>query len=238
VAPVPQEEISRDMFVSGEGQNSDGTAFVKYKRIDEYWYRVMQITDTRGDAKYQSLGFIVKIALSLAHGQADVERGFSTNKQILDNRTVLGEKTLHGLHTVKEVIRKYDSIVSIPITRNLIMTYRNAHREYISALDKEKEIKAKESILGKRNVSLDDDSSKLKSRKIELEQKQLQAEKLVSEGTERLEAALKSGKVEDALPAQALLVSGNNMLKDLRKEIENVNEQLSGGNHQPSKSRT
>jgi hypothetical protein len=118
------------------------------------------------------------------------------------------------------------------------MTYRNAHREYISALDKEKEIKAKESILGKRNVSLDDDSSKLKSRKIELEQKQLQAEKLVSEGTERLEAALKSGKVEDALPAQALLVSGNNMLKDLRKEIENVNEQLSGGNHQPSKSRT
>ncbi len=67
------------MFVSGEGQNSDGTAFVKYKRIDEYWYRVMQITDTRGDAKYQSLGFIVKIALSLAHGQADVERGFSTN---------------------------------------------------------------------------------------------------------------------------------------------------------------
>jgi len=233
-----QEEISRDMFVSGEGQNSDGTAFVKYKRIDEYWYRVMQITDTRGDAKYQSLGFIVKIALSLAHGQADVERGFSTNKQILDNRTVLGEKTLHGLRTVKEVIRKYDSIVSIPITRNLIMTYRNAHREYISALDKEKEIKAKESILGKRNVSLDDDSSKLKSRKIELEQKQLQAEKLVSEGTERLEAALKSGKVEDALPAQALLVSGNNMLKDLRKEIENVNEQLSGGNHQPSKSRT
>ena len=35
-----EEEISRDLFVSSEGQNEDGTAYVKYRRIDEYWYRM------------------------------------------------------------------------------------------------------------------------------------------------------------------------------------------------------
>ena len=83
---------------------------------------------------------------------------------------------------------------------------------------------------------MDDVASQLKSRKLELEEKQQQAEKLVAEGTERLEAALKSGKVAEALPAQALLVSGNSMLKDLRQGMELINQQLSGGNHQPNKS--
>lgn len=78
---------------------------------------------------------------------------------------------------------------------------------------------------------MDDGASQLKSRKVELEEKQQQADKLITEGTERLAAALKSGKVADALPAQALLVSGNNMLKDLRQEIEHINHQLSGRNH-------
>jgi hypothetical protein len=101
-----EEEISRDLFVSCEGQNDDGTANVKYRRIDEYWYKVMQIADARGEAKYQTLAFIVKIALSISHGQADVDRGFSANKQILENRAVLGEEALHGLRTVKEVVKK------------------------------------------------------------------------------------------------------------------------------------
>ncbi len=231
-----EEEIHRDLFVLSEGQNEDGTAYVKYRRIDEYWYRVLQITDTRGEAKYHSLAVIVKIALSISHGQADVERGFSTNKRILDNRTVLGEEALRGLRTVNEVIRKYDSIVNIPISRNLISAYRNAYKEYKSALDKEKETKVKVAALVKRNLPMDDDASQLKSRKLELEEKQQQAEKLIAEGTERLEAALKSGKVAEALPAQALLVSGNSMLKDLRQGMELINQQLSGGNHQPSKS--
>jgi len=38
---------------------------------------------------------------------------------------------------------------------------------------------------------------------------------MVTESTERLGAALKSGKIEDALPAQALLESGKPNLEEM-----------------------
>jgi hypothetical protein len=50
--------------------------------------------------------------------------------------------------------------------------------------------------------------------------KQRQAEKLISEGTERLEVLLSSGQVVNALPVQALLQSVNKLLKDCRHELE------------------
>ena len=90
------EVIAEDVFVESKGQNDDGTAFINYRRIDDYWYRVLQITDSRGQPKYSSLGVVVKVALSLSHGQADVERGFSLNKQVLADRSVLSEHLLCG----------------------------------------------------------------------------------------------------------------------------------------------
>jgi hypothetical protein len=84
---------------------------------------------------------------------------------------------------------------------------------------------------------LEDDRDHItQTKKIEWEQKQHQAEKLICEGTERITAALKAGKMTDILPAQALLESGNKLLKECRHEIEKLNKQLAPGRHQPSKS--
>jgi len=41
--------MPEDMYIYERGQKSDGTAYIKYRRVDEYWYRVMQLTDTRGN---------------------------------------------------------------------------------------------------------------------------------------------------------------------------------------------
>jgi len=65
---------------------------------------------------------------------------------------------------------------------------------------------------------------------------QLQAENLICEGTERVTAALKAGKVIDVLPAQALLESGNKLLIECRNEIEELVKQLVPSHHQLSKS--
>ena len=46
------EEMSKDWFVESEGKNPDGTPFVQYKRIDSYWNRVLNCTDSAGTAKY------------------------------------------------------------------------------------------------------------------------------------------------------------------------------------------
>jgi len=123
-----EEEIPRDLFVLSEGQNENVTGYMKYRKIDECWYRVLQITNRRGEAKYQTVAMIVKIALGISHDQADMERGFSTNKHILENRAVLGKEILDRFCTVNEVIRKYDSIVDIPITGNLLSSDDNFSR--------------------------------------------------------------------------------------------------------------
>jgi len=51
--------------------------------------RVMQLTDTRGNPWYPTLSAVVIMSLNVSHGQAYVERGFSINKQVMDERTTL-----------------------------------------------------------------------------------------------------------------------------------------------------
>ena len=122
---------------------------------------------------------------------------------------LLSEHFLCGIRTLKDVIAKYSSVVNIPITKALLSEYRKAHSEYKIALDKTKIAKEQKSNLGKRKQPLNDVASQIASKKLAFENKQQQTEKMVTESTERLGAALKSGKIEDALPAQALLESGN-----------------------------
>jgi len=69
-----QDEIlAKDLFISAKGHRDDGTPYVSYKRIDEYWSSVLESTNSRGSPNYPSLAVLVKAALSLSYGQADVE---------------------------------------------------------------------------------------------------------------------------------------------------------------------
>jgi len=78
------------------------------------------------------------LCLNLLHGQADVKRGFSIKKQVLDDRITLSERVLCARRTVREVINRYGSIMHIPITLSLMFAYRNSHRKYQEALENEK----------------------------------------------------------------------------------------------------
>ena len=227
-----EEVIPEEFYIQERGQRADGTAFVKYKRVDDYWHRILQLTDARGDPKYPTLAFVIKMALSLSHGQADVERGFSVNKQILSDRTLLSQKALSATRTVKEVITRYGSVTNVQITPSLIASYRSASKLYKEALEMEKAEKTRESLTDKRKQPFDDERSAIQAKKKEFELKQEQAEKLISEGTERLTQALKSNKMDEVLPSQALLESGNQLLKECRTEIGLLNKQLEAGQHQ------
>jgi hypothetical protein len=122
------------------------------------------MTDNRGDSKYPTLAAVVKMALSLSHGQADVERGFSLNKHILNDRSLLSEKVLCATRTVKEVLIRHGSVTSVPITPALIAAYRGAHKLYKDDLEKVKTAKAV-SALGKRKEAVEDQQSIMKAKK-------------------------------------------------------------------------
>ena len=101
-------------------------------------------------------GAVVKMALSLSHSQADVERGFSINKQVLNDRTMLSERALCATRTVKEVFNRYGSITSIPITPSLLFAYINAYTKYNEFLESKIAAKVSDSVLGKRKLPVED----------------------------------------------------------------------------------
>ena len=72
-----------------------------------------------------------------------------------------------------------------------------------------------ESVQLKRKLSLDDKQSVLKTKMEEWQAKQVQAEKLINEGTERLTVFLKSNNAMDTLASQALLKPRNNLLNNV-----------------------
>jgi hypothetical protein len=51
--------------------------------VDGYWAAVDKVTRVDVGSKYKHLMKVVKVALCLAHGNAELERGFSCNKKML-----------------------------------------------------------------------------------------------------------------------------------------------------------
>ena len=56
----------------------------RYKYIDDYWRNIGELKDDEGALKYLQLHMLARCILSLSHGNAVPERGFSINGKILD----------------------------------------------------------------------------------------------------------------------------------------------------------
>ncbi len=64
---------------------------------------------------------LIKNVLIISHGNADVERGFSTNGNILtEERTLLSEKSINGLRTTYDTVEYlvYGSVHKVNIYNN------------------------------------------------------------------------------------------------------------------------
>ena len=113
------EEIPEDWYRhisenTDDDEEEEDTAqsdqVVKYERIDVYWSNVGKMTRPTGERKYPVVMKLARIALTLNHGNADVERGFSKNKLLLtSHRTRLDMPTINGLRTVSSYVSKYRS---------------------------------------------------------------------------------------------------------------------------------
>ena len=87
--------------------------------------------DTR---KYPTVTDVLKIPLSLPHGNADVEKGPSVNNSIITKeRHQLGEAAINGLRA-KDAVKLYDPELVRPekllITKHVLSSARNSHFDY------------------------------------------------------------------------------------------------------------
>ena len=89
---------------------------------------------------FPHLSRLAKASLTILHGNAVAERGFSVNTAVLTkDRMSLNEATIQALRVVKEVIRLCGSPTTVPVTRSMINSVRHAHSQYLSHLDSEKQ---------------------------------------------------------------------------------------------------
>lgn len=208
--------------------------------ICAYWNYISRLTDRTGEKKFVNLTVVVKCALSLSHGNAAPERGFSVNNSLLSKeRLSLGEKTICAERIVKEAVRLFGSVAGIPITRNLIAASRMAHAEYSLQQEKEKnEKKAKEEeqrkhelenqelkalLIKKESLShLIQECEKKESEQL-LEQET--AMQLISEASQRLSVSLKKNDMRDAKIAQVMLSSGNSKLQATSEQLSSIREE-------------
>ena len=85
-----------------------------------------------GERKYPALMKLARIALTLNHGNADVERGFSKNKLLLtSHRTRLEMPAINGLRTVSSFVSKYWSeLHRLPFSKDVANRIRSSHASY------------------------------------------------------------------------------------------------------------
>lgn len=78
IAYQVDSDIKEDWFIKLETNTE-----VKYHRVDTYWIKVFDLKAPSGKPRYPELSSYVPSLLTLAHGNSDVEKGFSVNEYIV-----------------------------------------------------------------------------------------------------------------------------------------------------------
>lgn len=158
------------------------------------------VLNENGDKKFPQLFALVKCVLSVSHGNATPERGFSINKLILQHHgSRLGEHTLVSLRTTKDELCRIGGELNFPLTKELRNAVKNAYANYKVHQAEKEALRKKEEEIQKRK---DADAAEKEKRKTELQeinneisklQSYLQAaNEIIHDGKESLDKALQA----------------------------------------------
>lgn len=217
-------------------------------RIDHYWNQVFKIK-FNDQIKYPILTEVVKTSLTLIHGSADVERGFSRSSRIMtEDRASMSVRMLNARLTVSDALKQYENKPElVPITKKLLTLANVAYKSYKSYLEQEqrrkeektkKEKEAEEIKAANEREILNLSQSKkgikiltdeLKAAK-ENESVQLKvSDKLLDEANKRLKKALNKEDFHEAKLAQAMIegvMKSKEECQSKRKMVDSIQKQL------------
>ena len=151
--------------------------------------------------EYQDLWLTMQLLLTLSHGQATVERGFSVNKEVLTPN--LQEVSLQAIRLVhSSVLTQNIKVADFVITEELLSSCSHASNRYNMYLMEKKEEKEKTE-KGRKRKALEEDLIAAKKEKLELERV---SKKLLDTADKKAKDAEKK---KDATVMKALLIESN-----------------------------
>jgi len=123
--------------------------------LDEFYF------DTVGIQKYEAVAYVLKLILTLSHGQASVERGFSHNNALL--KTNMTPETIISKRIIKDHMLFHKlKPHTVEVSDALVKSFKGAHMKYKLHLAEKKE---KQVLSGAENKALhiSNDIEKLRS---------------------------------------------------------------------------
>ena len=103
--------------------------------------------DQNGLRKYRHLSGLALIILTLSHGNADPERGFSINKRLLDIHSVqIGEHMLTSIRITKSWMMRKGGFTQLieQIDLALLNAVQSSHAKYQQYLENQRKEEEKE----------------------------------------------------------------------------------------------
>lgn len=206
-------------------KNDDESNAKGYSRIDHFWKSIFQIKDHNNSPKYTLLSILIKALLTLAHGNADCERGFSINNSLLESRSRLSIYSINGLRQIKSHMERLNNdFDELKIDRDLLNAAKNSRKNYQDRLDKEKS-----NLLEKRKLS----PTANKLQELIAEEKELQNKLLASQSMLNLaESHIAEGLKKKEFN---LIESGNVLLKEANEKIPILNQRIKENKEQQLK---
>ena len=107
----------------------------------------------QGSEAYHDLKPVLKLLLVLSHGQATVQRGFSTNKEVeVEN---LKSRSLIAQRIIIEHVTRVGGVREVAISKELLHSCQLARQRYMQCLDDEKKKRLTAEEQTKRKRTLD-----------------------------------------------------------------------------------
>ena len=104
----------------------------KNDRLDDFYFQHACVNN------YKDLSFVLRVVLTLIHGQASVEQGFSFNKfSVKTNMTpasIRSRRTIKD-HLIANVLKPH----TVEITSSLIKAFISARQKYMDELEAKKQ---------------------------------------------------------------------------------------------------
>lgn len=150
------------------------------ERLDVFFYH------TIGVSKYPKMSYVLRIILTLSHGNADVERNFSLKNNLEQNNQ--SKDTIVARRICKDFMCASNlKPFEVPITKEIISSFKSAKRKYNQHLQEVKEVQNKdeteEEVMRKKTkVELKEVIRSIDSNRIRIEE----AEKAVEKSSEDL----------------------------------------------------
>ena len=203
---------------------ADSVAFkgfsVETDRVDTFYFDRLA-----NKADLKELWKVVKLLLTLCHGQATVERGFSSNKEVMVEN--LAQHSLVAQRVICDHVRSVGGVLRVDFSKELLLSAASGRQRYHAALDeKRRETEATRRSESKR--SLREEISTLKEKKRRLES---DFEALISSADKYAEKAETSGKLTFIAKSNGMKRSAREkeeQLKSLEQEIDQKLQEVKG----------